>query len=585
VSTILKNILAFSSLAVGVPVVLPHRLNVNGIPALPKTVEPDVGGFVITADATNITVTRTVTGPAAVNVLVEFWHTIESVVPLVPPPGKLIGQVPWIQQPGAGGGSSGGGDPNCLIYRPGSGLLGPVVFDTWAGLIAALATLRASANGSGCYTIAFDDSIVSPCVIPPGAYDMTQVTWEPALITTTGTNVAVSIPEGVTFTKLRLFNFSLAITFTGVTPPVSDFGAFDVVGMFGGVKIGCSGTGPFFSNTVVGGPPVIFGIDRGSVIADLGFGQAVIDAPVVGAFVFIVAQSAFSELQANTVSGVVGSTLLIGTAASGIQLASETHPAFLGTLVQQNTTRARLTPTPAPPSKPVIADMTITDANAMVLVDPSGLFPVPGQLVLTLPLAASASVNRGQHVIIKNVSPLPGVITIIPQGADTIDGIALVAFNEPMGAICFVSDGVDTWRQAPTSLYAPPEQWAQENVAPSQTGVALSCQVSTNFDDLRMIRPGSIVGLGVRFTEAITAGTATIRATINGGNAAIEVVCTSLSNADGGQMTTQSGVDVYAGGSVIGVEIDTDAGITFANRSNVEVWLEVTEFGDPLLRR
>jgi len=104
-STILKNIVRFTGLVIGVPVALPHRLNVNGVPALPRTVEPNTGGFTITANTSNVIVTRTADGAASVDVLVEYWHSIEAVVPLVPPPGELAGLVPWVQQPGAGGGS------------------------------------------------------------------------------------------------------------------------------------------------------------------------------------------------------------------------------------------------------------------------------------------------------------------------------------------------------------------------------------------------------------------------------------------------------------------------------------------------
>lgn len=114
-ATILKNIVRFTGLAVDTPVALPHLLNVNGIPVTPKTVQPNLGGYTITANATNVTVTRTTGAAADVDVLVEYWHSIESVVPLVPPPGKLIGKVPWIQQPPAGGGGGGGPTPSTVF--------------------------------------------------------------------------------------------------------------------------------------------------------------------------------------------------------------------------------------------------------------------------------------------------------------------------------------------------------------------------------------------------------------------------------------------------------------------------------------
>jgi hypothetical protein len=108
VNTVLKNIVRFTSLIVGVPVALLHRLNVNGVLVAPQIVLPQRGGCVVTANATNITVTRQAGGPAALDVYVEHWHTIESVTPLVPPPGKLVGLVPFVIDPGGGGG--GGSD-------------------------------------------------------------------------------------------------------------------------------------------------------------------------------------------------------------------------------------------------------------------------------------------------------------------------------------------------------------------------------------------------------------------------------------------------------------------------------------------
>jgi hypothetical protein len=98
----------------------------------------------------------------------------------------------------------GGGDSNCLIYQPGGGDVGPVVFASWPALMAKLATLRAAANGQGCYTILFDDSFVSPAVIPAGGpYDMTDVEWlgRPAVPASAPT--PVTIADGASFTQLR----------------------------------------------------------------------------------------------------------------------------------------------------------------------------------------------------------------------------------------------------------------------------------------------------------------------------------------------------------------------------------------------
>lgn len=105
--TILKNIVQFTGLVVGVPTPLPHRLNVNGIPVVPKIGGGDAGGFTFTANATNVIATRTADAASGnVNVYVEYWHSMEAVVPLVPPPGHLIGLTPLFFAGGGGGGAA-----------------------------------------------------------------------------------------------------------------------------------------------------------------------------------------------------------------------------------------------------------------------------------------------------------------------------------------------------------------------------------------------------------------------------------------------------------------------------------------------
>jgi hypothetical protein len=79
--TILKNIVSFTGLAVGVPTSLPHLLNVNGVPVVPTFGAKSAAGFTVNADDTNVTITR-LSGPADVDVYVEYWHTIEFVTPL-----------------------------------------------------------------------------------------------------------------------------------------------------------------------------------------------------------------------------------------------------------------------------------------------------------------------------------------------------------------------------------------------------------------------------------------------------------------------------------------------------------------------
>jgi hypothetical protein len=123
-------------------------------------------------------------------------------------------------------------------------------------------------------------------------------------------------------------------------------------------------------------------------------------------------------------------------------------------------------------------------------------------------------------------------------------------------------------------IEAMPEIWAQENVAASQTNVPLSAQVSTSFDTIKMIRAGSIVGLGTRLTEAITAGTLTVSITKNGAAGTLSIVHSTSSL--GSALTQAAGIDTYVAGDLIGVQLTTSAGF-LPNTTYLEAWLEVLE--------
>lgn len=108
--SVLKNVLRFTGLVVGVPAQQPHGLNYNGAPHAPHFGWASSGGFTIVSSATHVTVTRGADAADAVDVAVELWHSIENAQPL--PSGIAPGLLPFIVQGGSGGAAA--SDPTIL---------------------------------------------------------------------------------------------------------------------------------------------------------------------------------------------------------------------------------------------------------------------------------------------------------------------------------------------------------------------------------------------------------------------------------------------------------------------------------------
>jgi hypothetical protein len=106
--TQLINIVRFNGLVVGVPVAQAHSINVNGQAQTPDLVIPSIGGFTVTVDATNVTVTMTAaTTATAVDVYVQRWHSyLRSFGPFGPSQPANLAPLPLVVQPGVGGGST-----------------------------------------------------------------------------------------------------------------------------------------------------------------------------------------------------------------------------------------------------------------------------------------------------------------------------------------------------------------------------------------------------------------------------------------------------------------------------------------------
>lgn len=127
-ATRIKNILRFTNLVVGVPTSIAHNLNVSDRGVIPDLVIPSIGGFTITGDATNVTVTRDAGSAAAVDVFAEYWHTEDRAFgsttpnPGTQPDGSLV-PAPFVMDPTGGGGDTfnyfgDGSDGDVVLVAP-----------------------------------------------------------------------------------------------------------------------------------------------------------------------------------------------------------------------------------------------------------------------------------------------------------------------------------------------------------------------------------------------------------------------------------------------------------------------------------
>lgn len=130
--------------------------------------------------------------------------------------------------------------------------------------------------------------------------------------------------------------------------------------------------------------------------------------------------------------------------------------------------------------------------------------------------------------------------------------------------------------ETPSAASYLPEQWNQNNVAASQTDVALETLVSANFATFKTVRGGSIVGLVTRLSEAITAGQLTVEVTINGAGTGLIVTHTNAANQTGGVATQAVSTDTYTASALIGVRLTTNG--TFApTTTDLEASISVFE--------
>jgi hypothetical protein len=172
--TRLIQVVPFTNVVAGATVLLPHKININGVSRLPDFVITDAGGFNVAVTLTDVAVTNNSGALGNVNVWLELKHTIprqlDGIANLTPQP--------FIALNGEGSGgpivqvlsnSSGDVSPNATTVRFSTDTLEPLIY---------LASVAAGADGrqvTFVHTSGFLDAILLPDDLsegvngPPGA--------------------------------------------------------------------------------------------------------------------------------------------------------------------------------------------------------------------------------------------------------------------------------------------------------------------------------------------------------------------------------------------------------------------------------
>lgn len=155
---------------------------------------------------------------------------------------------------------------------------------------------------------------------------------------------------------------------------------------------------------------------------------------------------------------------------------------------------------------------------------------------------------------------------------------AIVPFTATVGLGASIWDPGTLPTTPPPITDAPksylPERWQATNVPGTQAAAAMASGASQIVDDLQVFRAGSIIGLGLRFDDALTGGDATAEVYVNGVATGIQV---TVSSGSGGEYTVANLGDYpFAAGDFISVWLATVA-MTPAASLSCEATVEIGE--------
>jgi hypothetical protein len=335
-----------------------------------------------------------------------------------------------------------------LTYKPGSGLPGPYIFESFSTLCSTIETLRDNNRGA-TFTILFDDSITSPAVVPSGIYNMTNVTWKGYNKRTSVTPLGaqVEVQQGVqfydlsstpNFGQLKRIEDNIHITFTGTTPPNVWTNAFvsNIPGLFLDISrnasIRCTGAGPFYDFTTVAFVPMYLRMDGGSFLN--GTYEVV---RMTGSFGLQIYMDSH-VWDSSDVSSNLGDDTLRGDASAVVTVRaspqvnlSETQTNLVNPFIALWT-----------PHKRFIYPLSFVNAGTVLVQGEVSVWSASGAANVRLPAAYNA---RGQVYTIKSHYTSTFPLTVTCDGADTVDGVATYPLATANKSVTVISDGISNW--------------------------------------------------------------------------------------------------------------------------------------------
>lgn len=301
---------------------------------------------------------------------------------------------------------------NAVIFKPG-GVAGKNLYTTWPDVMTAVALLK------GPTTIYFDDSNVTPAVIPAGVYALDNVTfdnWKQ------GQSTNVQVAAGVTWTGLvAINNLNIEFLNTAVVESLTQRAMF-----FEGTTITASGTAPIweiplgaqfqcYKGTFLNGTPA-------SPVVDVLAGQT---------FILVLGTTSATNT-VDDIAGTLTSSLLVFKDASGV---FSTQASFAGT--QSQTLVDNAASVAYSPGQPILWSTVPTQVKEALDTLVEDLILARNEFVYQPGGVQQGNVYTSWADLIQNMGYVQGVKTlvidtsfaaaVVPAGAYDMIGVTFVA--------------------------------------------------------------------------------------------------------------------------------------------------------------